>query len=150
MFDEIGHVEILEDLISNYFVSRTTLNNSKSCTNPSTPSTGCFGKRPRNTGAHTGSSLPPSVSFTRGYTTSFRFACLLREYGISDSEILPIDIDGKSMASREETQEQTQERDAAQIRADITQGQQDRLEDQCEQLELERNHYWDDRDRLRD
>ena len=113
MFDEIGHVEILEDLISNYFVSRTTLNET--------------------------------VVHLTG-----RFACLLREYGISDSEILPIDIDGKSMASREETQEQTQERDAVEMRADIVQRQRDRLEDQCEQLELERNHYWDDRDRLRD
>ena len=54
------------------------------------------------------------------------------------------------MVLRDEVQERTQESDAAHIRADITQRQRDEFEDQCEQLELERNHYWDDRDRLHD
>ena len=58
VFDEIGHVELLEDRLSNYFVSRITLNKT--------------------------------VLHLTG-----RFACLLREHGTSDREVLHADVIGE-------------------------------------------------------
>ena len=58
VFNEIGHIELLEDLLSIYFVGRATLNKTVL----------------RLTG---------------------RFACLLREYGTSDNEILHANLIGE-------------------------------------------------------
>ena len=58
VFNEIGHVKLLEDLVSGYFVGRATLNKT--------------------------------VLHLTG-----RFACLLREYGTSDSETLHADVIGE-------------------------------------------------------